>query len=183
MTLRVPVATAAAVAALILAGVGLRSSAETIRRPSGAAERFLHAVSIEDHDGVARWGEPDKASRLTEFDPDDDTLFATIEVGRSTGDGSGTAVVPARIVRNDASDTTVSLHLTAVRTGADPGAWRIVDVAVVEAAAVPSTGGDRPARATSGAWLLVAALAVAGALASDLLVSRLRANGQARVVP
>lgn len=157
---------------LIAGGWGLQASTSATRRPEGAAERFLHAVSIEDPDEIERWADGAVAASLTGFEADDDTLFATIEVGRAaTGD---VVTVPARVVRNDGADTEVHLSLSAVHDGGDPGRWRITGVETVKVAAVPSEGAPRPSRAGPTVWLALAAGALAAAVGADLLVTRLR---------
>lgn len=166
----VAVAVTLAVAAGLVAS--LVAAGDRVRRPEGAAERYLHALS--NARDVGAWGEPDLGSELTGFEADDDTLFATIEVGRAALDGQ-TATIPARIVRNDAEGTDVSLELTArrAREGSPPG-WRVVALRPVASAAVPSAGGAQPARVASVVWPAVALAALALAAAADILVTRLR---------
>lgn len=163
---------AAAVALTGTVALALRTAGDQVRRPEGAAERYLQALS-NDHDATP-WGDPGLASPLVDFEPDDDTLFATIEVGRASLDAD-TATVPARIVRNDAAGTEIPLALTARRDeGGDPRGWRIVAVEQVPTASVPSEGGLRPARADAVLWPVFGLAAVGLAVLADVTVTRLR---------
>lgn len=164
--------------ATIAAGVlGLRAG-DSVRRPEGAAERLLHALSIDEAGQVEQWADPAVTEALVDFDADDDTRFATIEVGRATGTGNR-ATVPARIVRNDPGDTALDLQMYVDRNGPSDR-WRITRIDIVERTPVPSNGGPRPARAASGLWLAALATAAATAIAGDALITRLRAQARLR---
>lgn len=166
---------AAAVLVIAMAVLALRAGGDSVRRPEGAAERLLHALSIDQPDQAARWADPTVTATLIAFDADDDTRFATIEIGRADTAGDR-ATIPARVIRNDPNDTAINLQLTAQR--ADPqDRWRIIAIDVVDRADVPSAGGARPARASMTLWLAVAAIAVLVAIAADVLITRLRPRG------
>lgn len=145
-------------------------------RAEGAAERFLQAISEGKDDQRAQWGEERVASLLSGFEPDDDTRFSTIEVGRATYDQS-TATIPVRVVRNDGDDGVVEAVLEARRKTDDASGWRIVDVVLAQSVAVPSRGAARPARAPLGAWLWLTPVVLILAVASDILITRLRRRG------
>ena len=159
-----------AIAALVVLVIGPGSGP---RRAEGAVERFLHAISTANEEQIDRWGEPGLAARMADFDPDDDTRFATIEVGRGLATGRQ-ATVPARVVRNDAADTVVHLKLTAQRQPGRSSDWQVIGSEPVGRAAVPSEGAPRPARAPVGAWFGTGVVAAALAIASDLALRRLR---------
>lgn len=163
---------AVAVATTAAITVALLTAGDQVRRPEGAVERYLQALS-NGHD-ADRWGDPRLAGPLVDFDAADDTLFGTIEVGRAVLDGD-TATVPARVIRNDTADTEISLELTVRRdgTGSPPG-WRIVAIEPVPTALVPSEGGDRPARADIVLWPVLGLGAVLLAVTADVTVTRLR---------
>lgn len=152
--------------------VALLVGGDSVRRPEGAAERYLQALS-NDHD-PDHWGDARLARLLVDFRPDDDTLFATIEVGRASVDRDS-ATVPARIVRNDSAGTEIYLALTAHRaSGSEPRGWRVVAIEQVPSAALPSNGGARPSRAAATLWPAAVVAALAVAAVADLTVTRLR---------
>ena len=167
--------TAAVAVALVAAG-------DNVRRPEGAAERYLQALS-NDHDPDP-WGDPDLAAALIDFSANDDTLFSTIEVGRASEAGEA-VTVPARVVRNDGDNSEIHLAITARRASTEPHDWRIVAIDQVATASVPSEGGTRPSRASTLLWPAAGLVAVALASGADLVVSQLRRRrsrrGQAAV--
>lgn len=167
-------------AALVVAGVAVAAIAvvvalgsSEVRRPEGAAERFLHAISDRNAGQTARWGDGAVASELERLGSTDTPRFSTIEVGRATA-GATTARVPARVVANDARAAEQFLTMTARRVAGSPTFWRVVAAEPVTTAATPSTGGARPARAHPFLWLAGSlAVATVGA-GADRLVRRMR---------
>ena len=158
---------AIALLALGLGVYGLDVADDQVRRPEGAAERFLQAVSQEEDDRVERYGNAELGRAFTGFaraDEDDD-WFDGIEVGRA-GSGAGERLVPFRILLQDDAETErfgflVSREAT---TGSEPRDWTVVAVEWSEEAVVgplvPSGDGAEPASAGASAWIagLVGAL-------------------------
>lgn len=166
---RVVGAVAATVALFGIVAGGLRWADDQVRRPEGAAERFLQAVSKEEDDRIETyaWRSGDVfADSLREFTREDesDDWFERIEVGRRVEGESDdtTAFVPFHVVQQDGDDTDVwgFLELTA-QAGDEPRDWHVtginntvspVDTDVEPL--VPSGGGPPPASAGNNVWLL-----------------------------
>lgn len=160
----------AAVAVTVLVVVTVIRLGDVVRRPEGAAERFLKAVSDDETDRVDTYGTPELQARLTAFarDDADKEWFTGVEVGHRTEEIGGVARVPFRVERQDEGESELFGFLSVVeQPGDDPREWRVVDV--VEDLAVeplvPSGGGPEPASAAGSTWLggIVAAVALAAA--------------------
>ncbi len=166
---------------------GLQAANEVVRRPEGAAERFLRAVSDEEEGTIEDYGTPELAASLTDFERDDegDDFFVTSEVGRSLDQtDDGTARVPFRVVLQDSEETEVFgvLLVTEQEGEEEPAPWDVVAlegelVPVPEGAPeppiadqVPSGGGPEPATAAMQTWFVVIALAVGLALVLEGLL-------------
>lgn len=170
---RVLLGVAAAVACLGLVAIGLGAAGEAVRRPEGAAERFLRGVSDEDDEFVEKYGSAALAAQVTtlafEREDDGDDWFESSEVGRGVDpEGASRQRVPFRVVRQDGVDSEVYGYVVVaeVETDDDPRPWRAVafefgDNPVVDKDApeppiadlVPSGGGPEPASASGTTWL------------------------------
>lgn len=169
----------AGVAFVAIAGAVLLAGASAdVRRPEGAAERFLRAISDRNARQARHWGDPAAVSVLVPLGSSDAPRFSTIEVGRATA-GVGATRVPARVVANDAKAAEQFLTMTARRGPGSSPRWRIVAAALVTTAATPSTGGARPARAHRVLWLAGALVVVAAGTGADRLVRGLRRSASA----
>lgn len=147
-------------------------------RPSGVAERWIEAVNDQGRPGLrgdaadraAEHGDPAAAEKLIPPDPKPDaTYFTDFEVGKDTVDGT-TARVPVRASVRENGHGLDEVVATVV-LDRSTGHWRVVDV--VERApgeAVPSEGGERPARATFNHWLTAFALGLFITVVSVLVI-------------
>lgn len=165
---------------------GLQAANEVVRRPEGATERFLRAVSDEEEGTIDEYGNAQTAAALTDFRRDDegDDFFVTSEVGRAIEQAGGSARVPFRVVRQDADETEVFgvLRVREQEGAESPAPWNVeaLDgelVPVPEGAPepsiadqVPSGGGPEPATAAMQTWFVVIALAVGLALVLEGLL-------------
>lgn len=182
---------AAGIAIVGLVVGGLQAANGVVRRPEGAAERFLRATSDAEEGTIEEYGTPELAAFLTGFEREDqdEDFFVASEVGRALdGTGDGTARVPFRIVLQDVGETErYGILLVAQASGEEePAPWDVVGlegelIQVPEGAPeppiadqVPSGGGPEPATAAMQTWLIVIALAVGLAL---LLEGLLKAAG------
>ena len=168
---------------MLVAAVGgvLRELGDRVRRPEGAAERFLKAVSESEDGEIDRYGEAAVSRDLTAFtrsDPDED-FFRHIEVGRHADDEQpGAAVrVPYRVIRRDEGKTEhTGFLLVAEQPGDEPRGWKVVgdEPSAAARSLVPSQGGKEPASASGRAWLLAPLLALGIITVLEVLLRALR---------
>lgn len=178
---------AAGIAIVGLVVGGLQAANDVVRRPEGAAERFLRAVSDSEEGTIEEYGTSELGAFLTDFEreDEDEDFFLASEVGRSLDDtDDGTARVPFRVVLQDGEDTERYGTLLATQASGDeePAPWDVVALEgeltqVPEGAPdppiadqVPSGGGPEPATAAMQTWLVVIALAVGLALVLEGLL-------------
>lgn len=184
---RILLGVAAGIAAFGLVVLGLGAAGEVVRRPEGAAERFLRATSDEEEGTVERYGSARLAGLLTGFEREDDgeDWFVSSEVGRALdGTDDGTGRVPFRVVRQDVVESELyGVLLVAERPGeGEPAPWDVVgfegELLLVMgdgadppiATALPSGGGPEPASAAGSTWLLGILTAAALALVLEGLL-------------
>lgn len=169
---RILLGVAAGLLVFAVGAAGLQASSEIVRRPEGAAERFLRGVSDEEEGTVAQYGSAAVAEALVAFEREDrgSDWFESMEVGQAleeTGEPAR-AFVPFRVVLQDGDDTELYgvFVVTEEPVRGDPAPWRVVGyegpltiVAEREAEpplaeALPSGGGPAPAQASAASWLL-----------------------------
>ncbi len=152
-------------------------------RASGITERWLQAVSDLGRDNL-RDDATERAAEHADLElvdavllppkqqPDEKRYFADFEVGAAVDGKSDAARVPFRLSARTAADDTTELTGTAVLRPTDHS-WRIVAIDERgDGELVPSEGGDRPARATGGQWLVALIVGLSVLLASTLLIKR-----------
>jgi hypothetical protein len=175
---------AAIIAMVVTAGfvVGIRELGAVTRRPEGAAERYLQAVSSDDEAEITHFGPPAMVRAL--FGTTDPPEFEQIEVGRASKVGS-LYHVPFHVTfdTEPAREMTATLQVFGSGPG-DPQELKVVGFAERPSARllpVPSEGrkGD-PAGAPAGVWI-GALIAVALATAACELLLRVLASRAARV--
>jgi hypothetical protein len=185
---RVVTASVALAIVVFLVAAGVHLAGGVVRRPEGAAERFLQRASrqsAKDRAGATTYGPAALATSLIQFTrkKTDDDFLRRIEVGRATRDETGeVARVPARTVRNDVAKTVERFTLLVVRQpGAAPRGWKVsARVARAPGEAVPSEGGAEPASAPLTTWLLALGVGVLITVGSELLLRRIGARPHAR---
>jgi putative MFS transporter len=154
--------------------LGISSLGRITRRPEGAAERFLQAVSGRDGGEVRRFGSTRVAQELFGSSPAE---FDRIEVGASFSVAT-LHLVPFRVA-STGPPRVVALSLVLRRDGSGRLAdWRVVDFAGrgPPAFRVPSEGGSPPAGAPTASWP-IAVLAILGlTLAAEVVLRALRAE-------
>lgn len=163
---------AAGVAAALIVGgvvVGVGALGGVTRRPEGAAERFLQAVSSDDTEGVERFGSALITPQL--FGGARAPELEHIEVGRAVSFGS-LERVPFLVIREDEREVAQTLLVARQGVGR-PSEWKVVGYAPrapsgVES--VPSEGGSAPAGAPSVAWFVGLAVVAALAALCELLL-------------
>lgn len=194
---RVLLGVAAGIAVFGLIIVGLGAAGDAVRRPEGAAERFLRGVSDEDDELIEKYGSHDLGAQLTtlagwEREDDDEDWFEASEIGRRW-EGLGflpeehpeQVAIPFRIVRQDGQDTQVFGYVLVERQSSDddPKPWRAVGFSFDEqpivpkdapdppiAKLVPSGGGPEPTETSGSTWLYGIGGAIALALLIELLL-------------
>jgi hypothetical protein len=182
---RAVIGIAAAALVTLLVVLGVREAGSVVRRPEGAAERFLTAASRrseKDRAKVKNFGDPALAHVFTDFprkDTDDDFL-TRIEVGRASG-RHGTVRVPYRVRRNDRRESkVVGVLVVAEQAGKEPRRWRVVGLEpCCEGVAVPKRG-SAPASVGVRVWLLALALGAVFTLGSEALLRALGATPRQR---
>lgn len=172
---RVTTGVAVGLAVILGTVLALRQAGDVVRRPEGAAERFLQAVSAEEDDRIDRYGTRALAEQLRTFPREDaeEDWFLSLEVGRRVEEGDGYARVPFRIERQDEGKTEVFGYLDVrEQPGDEPREWKVDAVLLDPAAAdqVPSGGGSEPATASGGTWLVGVLLATSLILVVELLL-------------
>jgi hypothetical protein len=175
------------IGAVVVAAVviGIRVAGSVVRRPEGAAERFLQAASrrsAKDRATASRYGDPRLARQLIDFERKDrnEDFFHRIEIARSTKE-QGVASVPFRVERNDRAGTKRSGYVTVEqRPGRSPRGWRVVGIASADLSAVrfPSDGGPKPAGVPGTTWLIALGLGLVFTLGSEALLRALGAQRQ-----
>lgn len=177
---RVRAALVAVVVAAIVGGVavlGIVALGGITRRPEGAAERFLQAVSSDDGEGVRRLGSTDVARRLFGRSPPE---FDHIEVGASF-DVAALRLVPFQVSFGEPARVVEMSLVLRPRGSGRLADWRVVDFAgrAPPLFRVPSQGGRPPAGAPTAAWAL-GVLAIVGLTAgSEVLLAGLRREADA----
>ncbi|HLG00706.1 MAG TPA: MFS transporter [Acidimicrobiia bacterium] len=191
---RVLLGVAAGIAVFGLIIVGLGAAGQAVRRPEGAAERFLRGVSDEDDELIDKYGSAELGAHLTtlagwEREDDDEDWFEASEIGRAVPGAAdaGEARIPFRIVRQDGADTQVFGYVVVVEQASDddPKPWRSVafefDASIENtivakdapdppiAKLVPSGGGPEPTETSGSTWLY----GVGGAIVLALLIEAL----------
>lgn len=160
----------AAIAGAIVAGVIALGSFE--RRPEGAAERFLQAISARNDEEMGRFGRAALAGRFPRpSDPDDD-VFDSIEVGSAgeAPDCSAACSVPFKVVLEvDEREITGAADVS----GSDASGYRVVDLRPDDGALVPSEGGRAPGGGTATQWLIALASVLVFAVLCELLLRSL----------
>lgn len=164
--------------ALVLLATAACSRSEA--RPSGVTERWLQAVSEQGRDGLREEGtkradelaDPEATAKMRPTDAEpDERLFRDLEVGKAAVDVDQ-ARVPFRVTTKLASGERRERAAAAVLVKRD-GEWHVVDVVPrIEDEKVPSEGGDRPARANVGHWLIALVLSLVLTGGSILLIDR-----------
>jgi len=161
---------AAGIVVLVGGGVvaGVHALGNITRRPEGAAERFLQAVSSHDAKGVAKFGS--RALEQDVFGTDNPPKdFDRIEVGRASA-GEPYHRVPYRVevTKHEVKEG----GLVVARAGRG---WKVVTSihGILAPTAprdmrVPSQGGPKSAGAPRSAWLLAVLTVLALALLCEL---------------
>jgi len=152
---------------------GVLALGNVTRRPEGAAERFLQALSSKDAKGIDKFGST--AALPNGFEvaklPKD---FDRIEVGRAFPDGAVKGVDYRVEVRKGRILAGILLveHVPHSRD------WKVTGSAPATASGlrVPSEGGPKPAGAPRSAWLLAVVTVLALALLCELLLRGLLAT-------
>ncbi|HVF76240.1 MAG TPA: hypothetical protein VM938_14475 [Acidimicrobiales bacterium] len=167
---------------LVIAALLLATSAcgRSEARPSGVTERWLQAVSEQGRDGLREEGakradelaEPAATANVKPPDAEpDERMFSDLEVGKAAVDVDQ-ARVPFRVTARIKGGERRERSAVAVLVKHD-GDWRVVDVVPrIEGEAVPSEGGDRPARANATHWLIAFALSIVLTGGSIFLIDR-----------
>ncbi|HVE91187.1 MAG TPA: MFS transporter [Actinomycetota bacterium] len=168
---------AAAVLVLVTAAtaLGVVELGRITRRPEGAAERFLQAVSSGDEEDVRRYG----SRRIAGFGSPpagEDSVFSSIEVGASEDAQDGSAV-PFRVGRHDEKPLTGELAVRKTQAGE----WRVVALAPGPVTGrVPSQGGPSAAESPLMQWVAAVAAACVLTALLEVLQRRLsRTSGEA----
>jgi hypothetical protein len=169
-------AVAAGIVLVIGGGVvgGVRALGNVTRRPEGAAERFVQAVSSGDAKGIDKFGSRRLVTDVfgESWPPKD---FNRIEVGRAST-GEPYHRVPFRVEVTKHEVVEGGLVVGPVGTGAGHE-WKVVSVThgiPVAKDRVPSQGGAPQSGAPSAAWLLAAVTVLGLALGCELLLRGLR---------
>jgi len=182
---RALIGTAAALVIAALVVVGVHEAGSVVRRPEGAAERFLTAASrrsAKDRAKADHFGPRDLARAFSGFRraKTDDDYLTRIEVGRASG-RHGTVRVPYRVRRNDASKSVVNgVLVVSEQPGARPRAWRVVGLEPCCQGVAPARHGSAPASVGNGVWLFGLALGVAFTIGSEVLLRALGARPRPR---
>ncbi|HYZ92830.1 MAG TPA: MFS transporter [Actinomycetota bacterium] len=156
-----------AIGGLVVAGIV--ALGDVTRRPEGAAERFLQAVSSGDGDDVDRLGNERVARALF---GGTDVELSRIEVGRAA-EIARLRVVPFRVELEE-SDRVVAMSLTLERSR---DGWKVTDFAPrgpVAQLYVPSEGGPGPSGAPATAWVIAVIVVVALTGAAELVLGSLK---------
>lgn len=142
----------------IVTVMGLFWVGDLVRRPEGAAERFLQAASRGEAEHILEFGSVELATRLGVRDAD------AIEVG----DATGTAVVTVPFkVTMESGEVTGELF---VDGGRDVG-YRVVEAQVTDVTGkIPSEGGPPPNPMPGWAWLVALGFGAVVALVCDRLI-------------
>jgi putative MFS transporter len=169
-------AIAASLIVVIGGGVvlGVVALGNVTRRPEGAGERFLQALSRRDPKGIDKFG----SQKVVDNGFDTSKLpkdFYRIEVGRA-GPYGATTGVPFRVQPTSKSDFVQGILLVAPTGHSTPRDWKVIGSAPVSQALarVPSEGGSPPAGAPRAAWFLALATVLGLALGCELLLRGLR---------
>jgi hypothetical protein len=172
----------AAVIVVLLVAAGVHLAGSVVRRPEGAAERFLQTASrpsADDRERAESYGPVELARALIEFDRDDTdrAWFRRIEVGHGIRAGE-LARVPARVTRNDRAETVESFTLVLEQQpGSAPRGWRVVGRQTrAPGERVPSEGGAKPASAPVTTWLVALGLGALLTVGSELVLRSLGAR-------
>jgi MFS family permease len=167
---------ATVVGAIVLIGVvvvlGVIGLGGVTRRPEGAAERYLQAVSSREQ--VRKFGSPLVAQQL--FGRTKKDAFSHIEVGRVLRLAS-LDHVPFRVEFDDSDRTVAATLLLQTKPGTDPPEWTVVGFAPRVPSGIektPSEGGRAPAGAPFVAWPIAVAAIVALTALSELVLRALR---------
>jgi putative MFS transporter len=144
------------------------------RRPEGAGERFLQALSRRDAKAIDKFGSQkvvDNGFDMSKLPKD----FYRIEVGRAGPYGAATGV-PFRVQATSKSDVVQGVLLVAQTGQSTPRDWKVIGSGPVttELSKVPSDGGSPPAGAPRAAWLLALVTVLGLAIACELLLRGLR---------
>jgi len=175
----------AVVAAVIVAVVvigGIHIAGSVVRRPEGAAERFLQAASrrgAKDRAKAVDYGDPALARQFIAFARKDknDDYFLRIEVAHAR-QHHGTVRVAYRFERNDAAKSKQTGTLLVVeQAGKKPHAWRVVAAGDPDPTArFPADGGPKPASVPPTTWLIAIAIGLALTAGSEALLRGLGAT-------
>jgi MFS family permease len=159
------------IVAAVVAGVIALGSFE--KRPEGAAERFLQAISARNDEEIGRFGDRAIAQRLASGGPtdEDDDVFETIEVGAARRDTCD-AAVPFKVVI-EGSERVVG-GTFAVRMCPDDADMRVAAMRDQRAGErVPSDGGPTPEGASPMQWLLALLAVLAFSILCELMLRSL----------
>lgn len=165
----------AGVAVVVVAGAvvgGVMALGDVTRRPEGAAERFLQAVSGDDDEEIAAFGSPEIVRGV--FGRADPPELDHIEIGRAGLLGSLWRV-PFLVIDDDDRETAQTLLVFRAERGSSE--WKVVGYAPRSGPdeRVPSEGGESPAGAAAVAWLAgVAAVIAITALCELVLLTMSR---------
>lgn len=172
---------AALVVAIVVIG-GIHIAGSVVRRPEGAAERFLQLASrrvAKDRAKAVDYGDGTLARRLIDFPrkKKDDDFFSRIEVAHAAKH-HGTVSVAFRVERNDAGTSKVAGTLVVQeQTTGHPHPWRVIDVGPPDQKArFPADGGPKPASVPRTTWLLAVAIGLSFTLGAETLLRSLGAT-------
>ena len=157
-------------------GAGVRALGDVTRRPEGAGERFLQAVSSRDGKGIERFGSQALVEQVF-GEPAPPKDFDRIEVGRAKG-GSDRRRVPIHVKLSNDREITETLLVSESSAGLRD--WRVVGSAPRgPGEKVPSDGGQPPAGAPGAAWLIALGTVLALALGCEVLLRGLTSTAAA----
>jgi len=177
------IAAAVLVAALVV--IGVHEAGSVVRRPEGAAERFLTAASrrfAKDRAKASNFGEPVIARQFHNFtrkDKDDDFL-TRIEVGSASG-RHGSVRVPFVVHRNDARTSVVTGEfIVEEQSGPRPRRWKVVQVEPCCDGVTLPKHGSAPASVGWRTWAFALALGIVLTIGSEALLRGLGAERHRR---